>query len=275
MAHFITGLYYFTGFQIFLIIVTGFAVGQALVSIYDLIQAIRHHQPIKPKIYILLPWLIVSIILLLSPVYSSNLGSAWMLIFAVIEIIAAILTRKIFSRHQQLQTNDEQLNTEASPSDNDFTNDYYYDGERYEYNPGVSQDIKSEDDQTGVSDEPKESQEAAVSQPVQSQEPASAASAVSQPASSASQAQSTVSQPASSALQAQSAASSAVSTASQPVSQAAKSDEDDMDKLFDYNENTDAELAEEAKERREKVESDQAKIAKRLSEMEANRDKAN
>lgn len=265
MTHFLTGLYYFTGFQIFLIIITGFAVGQALVSIYDLIQAIRHDRPIRPKIYMLIPWLVVSIILLLSPVYSSNLGSAWMLIFAVIEIIAAILTRKIFNHHQRKQTNDEQLNTEAVPSKNDFTNDYYYDGEHYDYNPGVSRNIKSEDDQTGVSDEPKESQEAAVSQSVQSQEPASAATAVSQQANAESQAQSSAS----------SAASSAASAASQPVSQADKSDEDDIDKLFDYNENTDAELAEEAKERREKAENDQAKIAKRLSEMEANHDKAN
>ena len=261
MAHFITGLYYFTGFQIFLIIATGFVVGQALVSIYDLVQAIRHNQPIKPKIYMLIPWLVVSIILLLSPVYSSNLGSAWMLIFAVIEILAAVLTRKIFNHRQRKQTNDEQLNTEAVPSKNDFTNDYYYDGEHYDYNPGVSRNIKSEDDQIDVSDEPKESQEAAVSQSVQSQEPASATTAASQPASSASQAQLAV--------------SSAASAASQPVSRADKSDEDDMDKLFDYNENTDAELAEEAKERQEKAESDQAKIAKRLSEMEANHDKAN
>lgn len=269
MAHFITGLYYFTGFQIFLIIATGFVVGQALVSIYDLVQAIRHDQPIKPKIYMLIPWLVVSIILLLSPVYSSNLGAAWMLIFAVIEILAAILTRKIFNRRQQtrITTGDEQLNTEATTSENDFANAYYYDGERYDYNPGVSQDIKSE--------EPKESQEPAVSQHTEIQSSASAASTVSQPVSSASQAQSTVSQPASSASRAQSAVSSAVPAASQPVSQAVKSDEDDMDKLFDYNENTDAELAEEAKERREKAESDQAKIAKRLSEMEANRDKAN
>lgn len=263
MAHFITGLYYFTGFQIFLIIATGFVVGQALVSIYDLIQAIRRNQPIKPKIYMLIPWLVVSIILLLSPVYSSNLGSAWMLIFAVIEILAAILTRKIFNHRQQtrINTGDEQLNTEAAPSENDFTNDYYYDGKRYDYNPGVSRNIKSEDDQIDVSDEPKESQEAAVSQSVQSQEPASAATAASQQANTESQAQSAV--------------SSAASAASQPVSRADKSDEDDMDKLFDYNENTDAELAEEAKERQEKAESDQAKIAKRLSEMEANRDKAN
>lgn len=263
MAHFITGLYYFTGFQIFLIIATGFAVGQALVSIYDLIQAIRHNQPIKPKIYMLIPWLVVSIILLLSPVYSSNLGSAWMLIFAVIEILATVLTRKIFSHRQQMQTvtGDDQLNTEAAPSKNDFTNDYYYDGEHYDYNPGVSRNIESEDDQTNISDEPSKSQESAVSQSAKSQTPISAALASSQPASSASQAQSAV--------------SSAVPAASQPVSQAVKSDEDDMDKLFDYNENTDAELAEEAKERREKAESDQAKIAKRLSEMEANRDKAN
>lgn len=264
MAHFITGLYYFTGFQIFLIIATGFIVGQALVSIYDLVQAIRRHQAIKPKIYILLPWLIVSIILLLSPVYSSNLGSVWMLIFAVIEILAAVLTRKIFSRHQQMQTDDEQLNTEASSADDDFTNNY--DGEHYNYNPGVSRNSKSEDDKTDVSDEPKKSQEAAVSQPTQSREPASQ-----QPISVPLQQANVVSQ-------AQSTVSSAASAASQPVSQAAKSDEDDMDKLFDYNENTDAELAElaeEAKERQEKAKSDQAKIAKRLSEMKADHDKAN
>lgn len=263
MAHFITGLYYFTGFQIFLIIATGFVVGQALVSIYDLVQAIRRDQPIKPKIYMLIPWLVVSIILLLSPVYSSNLGSAWMLIFAVIEILAAILTRKIFNRRQQTRatTGDEQLNTEAATSENDFTNDY--DGAHHDYNPGVSRDIESKDNQTDVSNAPKKSQEAAVSQPAQSQEPTSQ-----QPVSATSQQASAVSQ-------AQLAASSAVSAASQPVSQAVKSDEDDMDKLFDYNENTDAELAEEAKERREKAENDQAKIAKRLSEMEANHDKAN
>lgn len=259
MAHFITGLYYFTGFQIFLIIITGFVVGQALVSIYDLVQAIRHNQSIKPKIYMLIPWLVVSIILLLSPVYSSNLGSAWMLIFAVIEIIAAILTRKIFNHHQRKQTNDEQLNTEAVSSDSDFADDYNDD--RNDYNPGVSRNIESKDDRTDISDEPQQSQEPAVSQRAESQTPVSAAPASSQPASSASQAQS--------------AASSAASAASQPVSQAAKSDEDDMDKLFDYNENTDAELAEEAKERQEKAESDQANIVKRLSEMEADHDKAN
>lgn len=260
MAHVITGLYYFTSFQIFLIIITGFVVGQALVSIYDLVQAIRRHQSIKSKIYMLLPWLVVSIILLLSPVYSSNLGSAWMLIFAVIEIIAAVLTRKIFSHRQQTQTTagDEQLNAEAVPSENDFTNDY---DDHYNYNPGVSRNIEFEDDQTDISDEPNKSQESAVSQLAESQTPASAVSAVSQPASSAAQAQSTV--------------SNAASAASQPASQAVKSDEDDMDKLFDYNENTDAELAEEAKERQEKAESDQAKIVKRLSEMEADHDKAN
>ena len=264
MAHFFTGLYYFTWFQILIIIVTGGVVGQSLVSIYDLIQAIRRDRPIKPKIYMLLPWLIVSVILLLSPVYSSNLGSAWMLIFAVIEILSAVLTRKIFDHRQQDQVdNGEQLNTEPIPSDNDFTND----SDHYEYNPGVSQDT--------VSEEPQHSQAPVFSQPAESQ-----ASVVSnqpaEPQSSAVQAPSSVSsQPASVVSQAQPAVSRVVSAASQSVSQAAESEEDEMDKLFDYNENTDAELAEEARERQEKAQSDQAKIAKRLSEMEADYDKAN
>ena len=142
MAHFFTGLYYFTWFQILIIIVTGGVVGQSLVSIYDLIQAIRRDHVIKPKIYMLLPWLITSVILLLSPVYSSNLGSAWMLIFATIEILSAVLTRKIFAHRQQDQADvGEQLNTEPMPSDNDFTNNYYDDGDLFDYNPVVSQYI--------------------------------------------------------------------------------------------------------------------------------------
>lgn len=268
MAHFFTGLYYFTWFQILIIIVTGGVVGQSLVSIYDLIQAIRHDRPIKPKIYMLLPWLITSVILLLSSVYSSNLGSAWMLIFAAIEILSAVLTRKIFEHHQQDQVdNGEQLNAEPVPSDNDFTNDYYYDGNHYEYNPGMPQDV--------VSDEPQHSQEPASSQPVKSQAPSSSSQPVESQASAVQTPVSTSSQPASSSSQAQSAAASAASAANQPVNQAAESVEDEMDKLFDYNENTDAELAKEAKERQEKAQSDQAKIAKRLSEMEADHDKAN
>lgn len=268
MAHFFTGLYYFTWFQILIIIVTGGVVGQSLVSIYDLIQAIRHQQPIKPKIYILLPWLVVSIILLLSPVYSSNLGSAWMLIFAVIEILAAVLTRKIFNHHQQMRSdNEEQLNTEPVPSDNDFTNNYYNDGDHYDYNPGASQNT--------VSEEPQRSQEPASSQPVKSQAPSSSSQPVESQVSATQTPISTSSQPASAASQAQPAVSSAVSAASQPVSQATESEEDEMDKLFEYNENTDTELAEEARERQEKAQSDRAKIAKRLSEMEADHDKAN
>lgn len=258
MAHFFTGLYYFTWFQILIIIVTGGVVGQSLVSIYDLIQAIRHDRPIKPKIYMLLPWLITSVILLLSPVYSSNLGSAWMLIFAAIEILSAVLTRKIFEHRQQDQAdNSEQLNTEPVPSDNDFTNDYYYDGDHYEYNPGMPRDITPDEpqhSQAPVSSQPAKLQAFSSNQPIESR-------------SSAAQAQAPVSaslQPASTA-----------SAASQPASQAADAAEDEMDKLFDYNENTDAELAEEAKERQEKAQSDQAEIAKRLSEMEADHDKAN
>lgn len=269
MAHFFTGLYYFTWFQILIIIVTGGVVGQSLVSIYDLIQAIRHDRPIKPKIYMLLPWLITSVILLLSPVYSSNLGSAWMLIFAAIEILSAVLTRKIFEHRQQDQAdNSEQLNTEPVPSDNDFTNDYYYDGDHYEYNPGTPRDITPDEpqhSQAPVSSQPAKLQAFSSNQPVESR-------------SSAAQVQAPVSaslQPASTASQTQPAVSSAASAASQPASQAADAAEDDMDKLFDYNENTDAELAEEAKERQEKAQSDQAEIAKRLSEMEADHDKAN
>lgn len=267
MAHFFTGLYYFTWFQILIIIVTGGVVGQSLVSIYDLVQAIRHDHAIKPKIYTLLPWLITSVILLLSPVYSSNLGSAWMLIFAAIEILSAVLTRKIFAHRQQDRTDTgEQLNTEPIPSDNDFTNKYYDGGDHYDYNPGVSQNI--------VSDKPQQLQEPASSQPAESQKPVSSQPDESQ--ASAVQAPSSASlQQASAASQAQPAASSAVSAASQSVSQAAESEEDEMDKLFEYNENTDAELAEEARERQEKAQSDQAKIAKRLSEMEADHDKAN
>lgn len=95
MLHFLTGMYYFTWFENLLIIIAGLSLGHFLNLIVRQVVAIRNHKSLTKIIRTMIPWLVLLLVLMLSPVFASGIAVGWMVIIGLVEcaIEQVVLTK--------------------------------------------------------------------------------------------------------------------------------------------------------------------------------------
>ena len=103
MLHFLTGMYYFTWFENLLIIIAGLSLGHFLHLIVRQVIAIRNHKSLTKIIRTMIPWLVLLLVLMLSPVFASGIAVGWMVIIGLLEcVIEQVVITKFGQRlHQQ------------------------------------------------------------------------------------------------------------------------------------------------------------------------------
>lgn len=87
MLHFLTGMYYFTWFENLLIIIAGLSLGHFLHLIVRQVIAIRNHKSLTKIIRTMIPWLVLLLVLMLSPVFASGIAVGWMVIIGLVECV--------------------------------------------------------------------------------------------------------------------------------------------------------------------------------------------
>lgn len=87
MLHFLTGMYYFTWFENLLIIIAGLSLGHFAQLIIRQVIAIRNHRPLTKIIRTMIPWLVLLLVLMLSPVFASGIAVGWMVIIGLLECV--------------------------------------------------------------------------------------------------------------------------------------------------------------------------------------------
>ena len=87
MLHFLTGMYYFTWFENLLIIIAGLSLGHFLNLIVRQVVAIRNHKSLTKIIRTMIPWLVLLLVLMLSPVFASGIAVGWMVIIGLVECV--------------------------------------------------------------------------------------------------------------------------------------------------------------------------------------------
>lgn len=85
MLHFLTGMYYFTWFENLLIIIAGLSLGHFLGLIVRQVIAIRRGRSLAKIIRMMIPWLVLLLVLMLSPVFASGIAAGWMVIIGLLE----------------------------------------------------------------------------------------------------------------------------------------------------------------------------------------------
>ena len=95
MLHFLTGMYYFTWFENLLIIIAGLSLGHFLRLIVRQVVAIRNHKSLTKIIRTMIPWLVLLLVLMLSPVFASGIAVGWMVIIGIVECVIeqAVITK--------------------------------------------------------------------------------------------------------------------------------------------------------------------------------------
>ena len=95
MLHFLTGMYYFTWFENLLIIIAGLSLGHFLRLIVQQVVTIRNHKSLTKIIRTMIPWLVLLLVLMLSPVFASGIAVGWMVIIGLLECVIeqAVLTK--------------------------------------------------------------------------------------------------------------------------------------------------------------------------------------
>lgn len=103
MLHFLTGMYYFTWFENLLIIIAGLSLGHFLRLIVQQVVAIRNHKSLTKIIRTMIPWLVLLLVLMLSPVFASGIAVGWMVIIGLLEcaIEQVVITKFGQQLHQQ------------------------------------------------------------------------------------------------------------------------------------------------------------------------------
>lgn len=103
MLHFLTGMYYFTWFENLLIIIAGLSLGHFLHLIVRQVVTIRNHKSLTKIIRTMIPWLVLLLVLMLSPVFASRIAVGWMIIIGLLEcVIEQVVITKFGQRlHQQ------------------------------------------------------------------------------------------------------------------------------------------------------------------------------
>lgn len=87
MLHFLTGMYYFTWFENLLIIIAGLSLGHFLHLIVRQVVAIRNHKSLTKIIRTMIPWLVLLLVLMLSPVFASGIAVGWMVVIGLLECV--------------------------------------------------------------------------------------------------------------------------------------------------------------------------------------------
>lgn len=87
MLHFLTGMYYFTWFENLLIIIAGLSLGHFLNLIVRQVIAIRNGRSLTKIIRTMMPWLVLLLVLMLSPVFASGIAVGWMVIIGIVECV--------------------------------------------------------------------------------------------------------------------------------------------------------------------------------------------
>lgn len=103
MLHFLTGMYYFTWFENLLIIIAGLSLGHFLRLIVQQVVAIRNHKSLTKIIRTMIPWLVLLLVLMLSPVFASGIAVGWMVIIGLLECVIeqVVITKFGQQLHQQ------------------------------------------------------------------------------------------------------------------------------------------------------------------------------
>lgn len=103
MLHFLTGMYYFTWFENLLIIIAGLSLGHFLHLIVQQVVAIRNHKSLTKIIRTMIPWLVLLLVLMLSPVFASGIAVGWMVIIGLLECVIeqVVITKFGQQLHQQ------------------------------------------------------------------------------------------------------------------------------------------------------------------------------
>lgn len=103
MLHFLTGMYYFTWFENLLIIIAGLSLSHFLRLIVRQVIAIRNHKSLTKIIRTMIPWLVLLLVLMLSPVFASGIAVGWMVIIGLLECVIeqAVIAKFGQQLHQQ------------------------------------------------------------------------------------------------------------------------------------------------------------------------------
>lgn len=103
MLHFLTGMYYFTWFENLLIIIAGLSLGHFLNLIVRQVITIRNGRSLTKIIRTMIPWLVLLLVLMLSPVFASGIAVGWMVIIGIVECVIeqAVITKFGQQLHQQ------------------------------------------------------------------------------------------------------------------------------------------------------------------------------
>lgn len=103
MLHFLTGMYYFTWFENLLIIIAGLSLGHFLRLIVQQVVVIRNHKSLTKIIRTMIPWLVLLLVLMLSPVFASGIAVGWMVIIGLLECVIeqVVITKFGQQLHQQ------------------------------------------------------------------------------------------------------------------------------------------------------------------------------
>lgn len=103
MLHFLTGMYYFTWFENLLITIAGLSLGHFLHLIVRQVVAIRNGRSLTKIIRTMIPWLVLLLVLMLSPVFASGIAVGWMVIIGLLEcVIERVVIAKFCQQlHQQ------------------------------------------------------------------------------------------------------------------------------------------------------------------------------
>lgn len=103
MLHFLTGMYYFTWFENLLITIAGLSLGHFLRLIVQQVVAIRNHKSLTKIIRTMIPWLVLLLVLMLSPVFASGIAVGWMIIIGLLECVIeqVVITKFGQQLHQQ------------------------------------------------------------------------------------------------------------------------------------------------------------------------------
>lgn len=103
MLHFLTGMYYFTWFENLLIIIAGLSLGHFLNLVVRQVIAIRNGRSLTKIIRTMIPWLVLLLVLMLSPVFASGIAVGWMVIIGLLECVIeqAVIAKFGQQLHQQ------------------------------------------------------------------------------------------------------------------------------------------------------------------------------
>lgn len=227
MLHFLTGMYYFTWFENLLIIIAGLSLGHFLHLIVRQVVAIRNGRSLTKIIRMMIPWLVLLLVLMLSPVFASGIAVGWMVIIGIIECVIeqAVLTK--FGQRLNHQRAEQRPVRQRQRTDRS-ARQVERSVAKQSHTPEHEQSVKS-----NSAAEQAQSAESAVKP---------AALAATQPAKSAESAPTTEHQ---SPAVTNQAATPTVSTESQPETQPAEShqptSQEIMDHMFDFDPNVDYE----------------------------------